>query len=123
MRAEEVDVEILHPAHGFRPVAARLGIRWDPLTGHSARVLPPSGLTQPQHHDLAAVADETRAQCPFCSERIETAVPRFAPGIVPEGRIRAGEAVLFPNLLPYARHSSVSVTTPNWTRPTGSSAS
>ncbi len=112
LRAEEVIVEILHPAHGFQPVATRLEVRRDPLTDHSARVLPPSGLMRPQHYDLAAVADETRAQCPFCSERIDAAVPRFPRGIVAEERIRVGEALLFPNLLPYARYSSVSVYSP-----------
>ena len=34
------------------------------------------------------------------------------PTIVPEGRIRRGEAVLFPNLVPYSKYSSVSVYSP-----------
>ena len=39
--------------------------------------------------------------------------PRLRDEIAPEGRIRRGEAVLFPNLLPYAKHSSVSVYGPD----------
>jgi galactose-1-phosphate uridylyltransferase len=112
LRTEEVKVEILHPAQGFEPVATRLEIRWDPLTGHTSRVLPPSGLLPPQRFDLAVLADETQVDCPFCSDRIESAVPRFPPAILPEGRIRVGEAVLFPNLLPYSQYSSVSVYSP-----------
>ena len=112
LRTEHFEAEILHPAHGFAPVVTPLEVRWDPLTGHTARVLPPSGLMAPQRYDLASLAEDTRASCPFCSERIETAVPRFPPGIVPEGRIRVGEAVLFPNLLPYSQYSSVSVYSP-----------
>jgi galactose-1-phosphate uridylyltransferase len=34
---------------------------------------------------------------------------RLPPEVWPEGRIRVGEAVLFPNLVPYAKWSSVSV--------------
>jgi galactose-1-phosphate uridylyltransferase len=112
LHAEEFNVEILHPAHGDTPVTTRLEVRRDPLTGHTARVLPPSGLMVPQRYDLTSLADETRAHCPFCSERIDAAVPRFPPRIVPEGRIRVGEAVLFPNLLPYSQYSSVSVYSP-----------
>ena len=112
LRAEDVKVEILHPAHGFEPVATRLEVRWDPLTGQTSRVIPPCGLLPPSGFDLAALAAETEASCPFCSERIESAVPRFPPGIVPDGRIRVGEAVLFPNLLPYSQYSSVSVYSP-----------
>ncbi|HKY77003.1 MAG TPA: hypothetical protein VJS45_12735 [Acidimicrobiia bacterium] len=112
LRAEGMKAEILHPAHGFEPAITQLEVRWDPLTGHAARVLPPSGLMTPVRCDLGPLADETRPQCPFCSERIESAVPRFPPAILPEGRIRVGEAVLFPNLAPLAKYSSVSVYSP-----------
>ncbi|MCA1845377.1 MAG: hypothetical protein LC792_19735 [Actinobacteria bacterium] len=112
LRSDELKVEILHPGHGFGPVATRLELRWDPLTGHTSRVLPASGLLPPQRFDLASLAAETQANCPFCTDRIEAAVPRFPPGILPEGRIRLGEAVLFPNLLPYSQYSSVSVYSP-----------
>ncbi|MCA1845642.1 MAG: hypothetical protein LC792_21095 [Actinobacteria bacterium] len=112
LRSEELKVEIFHPAHGFESVATHVEMRWDPLTGHTSRVLPPSGLLPPQRFDLATLADETQANCPFCTERIEASVPRFPPAILPEGRIRIGEAVLFPNLLPYSQYSSVSVYSP-----------
>ncbi len=112
LRAEEVKVEILHPARGFEPAVTRFEVRRDPLTGHTARLLPPSGLLSAVRHDLGPLADETRARCPFCSDRIDTAVPRFPPRILPEGRIRVGEAVLFPNLVPQSQYSSVSVYSP-----------
>ena len=62
--------------------------------------------------DLEALAAETRMSCPFCSERIESATPRFGPELVPDGRIRRGEAILFPNVLAYAKYSAVSVYSP-----------
>ena len=55
------------------------------------------------------MAEETRPACPFCAERIESSTPRFPAEVCPEGRIRRGEALLFPNLVPYAKWSSVSV--------------
>jgi galactose-1-phosphate uridylyltransferase len=112
LRAETVMVEILDPAHGFEPAVSQLEVRWDPLTAHTARVLPASGLTAPVPCDLVPLAAETRAGCPFCSDRIDAAVPRFPPEILPEGRIQVGEAVLFPNLLPQSQYSSVSVYSP-----------
>ncbi len=50
--------------------------------------------------------------CPFCPERIESATPRLPPEIWPEGRIRHGRAVLFPNLLTYTKYSAVGVYAP-----------
>src|SRR5439155_189239 len=48
----------------------------------------------------------------FCPERVETVTPKLPAPIAAEGRIRSGEALLFPNLLPYSKHSSVSVYSP-----------
>lgn len=41
--------------------------------------------------------------------RLESETPRFPPEMWETGRIRCGEAVIFPNLVPYAKWSSVSV--------------
>jgi galactose-1-phosphate uridylyltransferase len=110
-RREEVKVEILDPRHGD-PVITNLEVRFDPLTGHTSRLIPPSGLMPRSDFDLAALAEETKATCPFCAPRLERAVPRFPPALLPEGWVRRGEAVLFPNLLPYSKYSSVSVYSP-----------
>lgn len=84
-------------------------MRWDPLTGHSCRLLPRGSLQLPVPVDLHRLAEESRPACPFCPESVETLTPRFPPEVVPEGRIRRGEAVLFPNLVAYAKWSSVSI--------------
>jgi galactose-1-phosphate uridylyltransferase len=108
-RRELIRTEILDPGHGFERLESTLETRWDPLTGQTSRILPPSALLRRSDFDLAGLAEETRATCPFCSERIEEATPRLVPGVAEDGRIRRGEAILFPNLLPYSKHSSVSV--------------
>src|SRR5919197_3276394 len=113
-RRSVLDGEILDPERGFEPRELRVEVREDPLTGHTARRLPPAGLLPPQDPDeLRALGERTRAGCPFCPERVEAATPKLPAEIAPEGRIRRGEALLFPNLLPYARFSSVSVYSPD----------
>jgi UDPglucose--hexose-1-phosphate uridylyltransferase len=109
---ETFEAELLDPRRGFEPTQSTVEVRRDPLTGHSARILPPGSFPPPARHDLERLAAETREACPFCAERLEEQTPRFPPEIWPEGRIRVGEALLFPNLVPYAKWSSVSVYSP-----------
>jgi galactose-1-phosphate uridylyltransferase len=113
LRREQVVSEFLDPRRGFERTRLVLEIRWDPLTGQSSRILPPGSLPQPAQQDLETLAEETRSLCPFCADRIESTTPRFPPELLPEGRIRRGEALLFPNLVPYAKWSSVSVYSPH----------
>lgn len=109
---ETFTTELLDPRSGFERVRARVEVRRDPLTGHSARILPAGTFPPPARHDLERLAEATRETCPFCPGRLEAQTPRLPPEVWPEGRITAGEAVLFPNLAPYAKWSSVSVHSP-----------
>jgi UDPglucose--hexose-1-phosphate uridylyltransferase len=112
LRRERVTAEFLDPRQGFDLARLPLEIRWDPLTGESCKLLPEGSLPVPEQQDIDALAVETRPTCPFCAERVETATPRFPPEVWPQGRIRCGEALLFPNLAPYAKWSSVSIYSP-----------
>jgi len=92
----------------------KLQIRFDPLLGTSARVAEGVKL---QTSDDAALASfrALDPNCPFCAERIDKVTPRIATEITPAGRIRAGESVLFPNLVPYSKYAAVAVfTTRHW---------
>jgi UDPglucose--hexose-1-phosphate uridylyltransferase len=111
-RREKLSARFLDPARGFAPAELPFEIREDPLTGHTARILPGANLLPPSTFDLAALAEETRPRCPFCTGRIESVTPKIPEAIVPEGRVYVGEAVLFPNLLAYSQYSSVSVYSP-----------
>lgn len=112
LRSERYVAELLDPRSGFERVRLPLEIRWDPLTGQSCRLLPEGSIPPPARHDLERLAAETQAACPFCAGALEQQTPCFPPELAPEGRIRCGEAVLFPNLVPYAKWSSVSVYSP-----------
>jgi galactose-1-phosphate uridylyltransferase len=106
-----LNARMLDPASGDE-LATRIELRIDPLTGHGSRILPDRGLMPRSDFDLEAFARECQPGCPFCPERIEQLTPRWPAAIDPAGRIAHGEAVLFPNLHPYASYSSVSVYSP-----------
>jgi UDPglucose--hexose-1-phosphate uridylyltransferase len=104
--------QFLHPGRDFEPFQGEVEVRWDPLTGQSARIVSGGPMLPPSDFDLAAYAAETQKSCFFCSERVEQVTPKLLPAIHPEGRIRRGEALLFPNLLTYSQYSSVSIYSP-----------
>jgi UDPglucose--hexose-1-phosphate uridylyltransferase len=114
LRRQRLSGELLDPRRGFERTEAELEVRFDPLTGHGARLVRgPGPLLPPADLDhLEEVGEQLAEGCPFCAERIEQATPRLSPDVWPDGRIGRGEAVLFPNLLAYAAHSSVSVYSP-----------
>ena len=122
LRSQVLHGEILHPGRGFEAVPTSVEVRWDPLTGYGARLVsaPPGALFPPADPQaLAELAEQTRVSCPFCSERIEQATPKLSAAIWPQGRVRRGRAVLFPNLIAYAPHASVSVYAPGAARAPG----
>src|SRR4029453_2825562 len=52
--------EILHPERGFQPVPTSVEVRWDPLTGHGARlVIAPPGALFPRTDPKADVSELT----------------------------------------------------------------
>jgi galactose-1-phosphate uridylyltransferase len=103
--------EMLAPGGG-ELMRTPLEVRFDPLTGHTTRILPERGLMPSGDFDLAAFARENQPHCPFCPGRIEELTPRLPPAIHAAGHITRGEAILFPNLHAYGSHSSVSVYAP-----------
>jgi galactose-1-phosphate uridylyltransferase len=112
LRSERYAAALLDPQRGFEPTRTVVEVRWDPLTGQGCRLLPNGSLPPPAPQDLEALAEQSRPSCPFCADRVERETPRFPPEVFAEGRIRVGEALLFPNLVPYAKWSSVSVYSP-----------
>jgi galactose-1-phosphate uridylyltransferase len=92
----------------------KLQVRFDPLLGSSARIA--EGVKLPTGVDAALVSFRAPdPNCPFCAELIDKVTPRIATEITPAGRIRVGDTVLFPNLVPYSKYAAVAVfTTRHW---------
>jgi UDPglucose--hexose-1-phosphate uridylyltransferase len=105
LRQEKV-ARYLDPRRDFQETAILCEMRVDPLTGRSGRVAHGLGF-QLQPLDVAPLIAASLPTCPFCPERIFTVTPKFPPEVVPAGRLQRGEAVLFPNLVPYDEHSAV----------------
>jgi galactose-1-phosphate uridylyltransferase len=95
---------LLDPFSEFATRRREVQIREDPLTGARTRLFN-YRRRPPQQADRAANPDQT--VCAFCRENIEAMTPLFPPDLCPEGRIRRGEAVAFPNLFPYETHNAV----------------
>jgi UDPglucose--hexose-1-phosphate uridylyltransferase len=111
LRRELLTAEMIEPGTG-ELVRTTIEVRFDPLTGHSSRILPERGLMPASDFDLAAFARESQPSCPFCAGRVNRLTPKLPARINPDGRIERGEAVLFANLHAYSSHSSVSVYSP-----------
>jgi UDPglucose--hexose-1-phosphate uridylyltransferase len=109
LRRRVLSAEILDPRHDFERRTVPVEVRWDPLTGHAARVLPERGLMPRSEIDLEALAAEFAEHCPFCPSRLDHQTPRFPPSVSAEGRFRRGSAVAVPNLFPYSQFSSVTI--------------
>jgi UDPglucose--hexose-1-phosphate uridylyltransferase len=110
LKRQVLTSEVLHPGHGFEPRQGQVEVRWDPLTGHSSRLVTSGAPLLPRSDfDLAAFAAETQASCFFCGPRVEQVTPKLPPAIHPEGRIKRNQALLFPNLMTYSQYSSVSI--------------
>jgi UDPglucose--hexose-1-phosphate uridylyltransferase len=111
LRRELLTAEMIEPGTG-ESARTTIEVRFDPLTGHSSRILPERGLMPASDFDLQEFALQTQPSCPFCPGRVDRLTPALAPAIHPDGRITRGESVLFANLHAYSSHSSVSVYSP-----------
>lgn len=90
----------------------QIEIRSCPITGRTARIT----LSRQEEHEPGTeslpepppFAGEI-SNCPFCPHNLTTSTPQIIPEIFPDGRMRRGNSVLFPNLFPYGRYSAVSL--------------
>lgn len=108
-QAEVVTSRFLDPNRGFRETSESFELRTDPLTGRQTVVYDRGRYKLPKKDLEPLVARSLNIDCPFCPEHIEERTSRFIPALVPEGRLRFGEAWLVPNIRPYNPYSAVLV--------------
>ena len=107
---EAVQSRFLDPAKDFAEVVYTFEVRADPLTGKRSYVYQLQYGAVPHKRDLSALVQKSLERgCPFCSQTIDQATPKFIPELFPQGRIRQGEARVFPNTIPYAPYSALCV--------------
>lgn len=101
-----------NPLLGNRLVTQQLEIRKDPLTGKQS-VFNPSiegkagffGVSDQAL--LERLARESAPKCFLCGDRWKELTPTYPEDLVPGGRVRVGESVLFPNLFPVSQVHAV----------------
>jgi len=107
-RAERQSSRFHDPRRNFALAEAEHEVRYDPLTGDTARICHFT-IDKAPPVDFADAIERTQADCPFCPERIDRVTPRFEEALVPGGRVQRGEAVVLPNLFPYDDFSAITV--------------
>jgi len=104
---------ILNPQNNFAEETHKVVVRKDPLLGDTSAYNPFLrdkakaffGDNDPEL--VRRLVEESSKTCIFCAERIEKTTPKYPPAVVPEGRIRRGEALLFPNLFAVGKYHAV----------------
>ncbi|HXW68652.1 MAG TPA: hypothetical protein VEJ88_03510 [Dissulfurispiraceae bacterium] len=109
----ESDVKLLNPFKGFGEDVQKVQVRREPLLGDISvhnRYLKDKVKFFFRNNDQTLIEEmvrESAKNCFFCGEAVESSTPRYPADIIPEGRIKVGEAVLFPNLYPLGKYHSV----------------
>jgi UDPglucose--hexose-1-phosphate uridylyltransferase len=107
------NLTLLNPFRDFSEEVHTVEVRRDPLLGDISVYNPylkdkvkfffgdcDSGLVE-------KLIEDSAKNCIFCGDMVEKSTPRYPSKLVPEGRIRIGEALLFPNLFPIGKYHSV----------------
>lgn len=112
-RSEKLEARFVTPDWS-QTTTRSVEVRFDPLLGTTSRIAEGVKL---QTADAEAVKQFQLPDpsCPFCTDRIEKVTPSIDPKVSAEPRIRFGETVLFPNLVPYSQYAAVAAfTTRHW---------
>ena len=99
-KSQRKETLVLNPMEKMQPKRIPSEIRWDPLTGRTARICHFMKLQWPKPHFETIIAG-TQANCPFCPEKVMQVTPCFTSDIASEGRMQLNDMVLFPNIAPY----------------------
>ncbi|HIE29086.1 TPA: hypothetical protein EYP66_17575 [Candidatus Poribacteria bacterium] len=96
--------------------------RFDPLTNEQCRINPrrakrvkqvenPDKVGAESGIELDEIIRKSKEGCVFCPQLIEEKTPEFPPDISPDGRIKRGETIIFPNLNPFGENHAVGIIT------------
>jgi len=103
---ESIDSVFLNPMNDFSESSVYFEVRQDPLTKKTSRIVPETGIEYQDNEDFSDIIKESK-ECFFCEKNVEKDTPKFRKEIAEDGRIKVGDAILFPNIFPYGRYSGV----------------
>lgn len=102
------EAKYLDPTKDFKETTLPIEIRTDPLTKKQGRVVN-FRFKLPAKPDFSELVERSKEGCPFCPENIERVTPQFLQGFSDKGRIKVGEAMVFPNSMPYASYNAITL--------------
>lgn len=108
------EAKILNPITGFTPQTQAVERRKDPLLNRWCRINVERAnrpKSKSGESSVPQLVESSAKTCPFCPERILTSTPKFPGGLLSDGRLRVGEAVVVPNLFAFAANHAVVVLT------------
>ena len=106
-------VRFHNPLRDFAEDLHLLEIRKDPLLGDISIHNPylkdkaKAFFSECDQDLIRRLVEDSGKNCFFCGDGVEKGTPRFTSDFVTEGRLRVGEAVLFPNLFSLGTHHPV----------------
>ncbi|HYQ47850.1 MAG TPA: hypothetical protein VEP69_02185 [Thermodesulfovibrionales bacterium] len=109
----ESEARFHNPLRDFSEDRHMIEIRKDPLLGDTSVYNPylkdkaKAFFGERDPELVRRLIEDSEKTCFFCGERLEKGTPRYTADLLPEGRIRIGEAVLFPNLFSLGMHHPV----------------
>ena len=107
------EVRFHNPLRDFAEDLHLLEIRRDPLLGDVSVHNPylkdkaKAFFGECDQDLIRRLVEESGKNCFFCGEGVEKGTPRFTSDFIAKGRLRVGEAVLFPNLFSLGTHHPV----------------
>ena len=115
MRFESIEshFEILNPAKDFAGEIHTVVVRKDPLLGDTSVYNPflkdKSRLffSESDPEVVRKLVEDSGISCFFCGESVLNNTPRYPSDLLANGRIRSGEAILFPNLFSIGKYHAV----------------
>ncbi|MCK5474194.1 MAG: hypothetical protein KAI53_02205 [Candidatus Aenigmarchaeota archaeon] len=108
--------EFLDPKSNYTHTQQTIEFRKHPLTGSWCRINidrakrphTNNGTLKEVDKKILAIAKKTE-NCFFCPANVDKKTPKHQKHISPEGRLRNGQFILFPNLFPFAPYHGVGV--------------
>jgi len=107
------ECKFLSPMKDFEPDTQIIEYRLDPLTKDStylnitALEAGTKWSLAMDDEELKQTIEKSRKGCFMCKETVSKATPKYLENILPEGRLRVGQTILFPNTFGLARYSAV----------------
>lgn len=104
---------ILNPSRDFAEDIHTIEVRKDPLLGDTSVYNPflrdkaKLFFSECDPEVVGKLIEESGTSCFLCGEGIMKNTPAYPPGLIRDGRIQSGEAVLFPNLFSIAQYHAV----------------